>query len=663
MPDLGTVKYGRSTVLDGRRPNPDRADEASVTPVAAKTGAVEIGSTLRLQAWTPEGARAVLRGDRRPPDGVMVEVKIVGVELVAGALLPSEQDEGSILLTPAFARQYGDDIGVVDILHVKLRRGQADIASFKAGVERIAGGTPVHFQNIADDTAQVQRAIHLQAVALRLFALFAGVAALLILGQVLARQALASTDDQLTLAAMGLTRPQRWLATMLPPVATATVGAVLAGIVAVLGSPLTPLGIARDAEPQPGMAFDAATVLPGAAAVVVLLSLCVSVPAWRATRTVQAAGSAEAERPSRLVEGVARTGVPPSTVTGVRMAVGPGRGRSAVPTRAALAGTTLSVIALVTALTFATSLHKLIDSPRLYGWNWDALVGDVFFEDLADQVVPALSENESLAGFSTITLAEADISGVRTPAFGFEPNSGAVYPPIVSGRAPMQPDEIVLGSKTLRAAHRKVGDAVTVRVADNVARLRIVGRGVLPALSGGDIAGLGEGALLTGEGLARFVPDAPRSLFAVRYAEGVSDEEGRETLAPFEEGASVQTASPPKRVADFGRVDNLPFVLVGLLALIAGATLVHTLVSAVRRRRHDFAILKTLGFLRRQVSSTVVWQATTLTLVALGLGVPLGAAAGRWSWELFADQLGIVPEPTVPVLTVLLIIPTALLVA
>ncbi|HEX2064668.1 MAG TPA: FtsX-like permease family protein [Acidimicrobiales bacterium] len=663
VPDLRTAKHDRSKVLEGRRPDPDRADEASVTPVAAKSGAVEIGSTLRLQAWTPEGARAVLQGDRRPPDGVIVEVKIVGVELVPGALLPSEQDEGSILLTPAFARQYGDQIGLVDILHVKLRRGPADIASFKAGVERIAAGTPVQFQNIADDTVQVQRAIHLQAVALRLFALFAGVAALLILGQVLARQALASTDEQPTLAAMGLTRPQRWLATMLPPVTAALIGAALAGVLAVLASPLTPFGIARDAEPDPGMAFDATTVVPGVAAVLVLLGLFVAVPVWRATRTVAAAGSAGAERPSRLAEGVARTGVPPSAVTGVRMAVGAGGGRSAVPTRAALTGTTLSVIALVTALTFAESLHKLIDSPRLYGWNWDALVGDVFFEDLADQVVPGLSENESLAGFSTITLAEADIGGVRTPAFGFATNSGSVFPPIVSGRAPMQPDEVVLGAKTLRAVHRKVGDTVAVRVADNVARLHIVGRGVLPALSGGDIAGLGEGALLTGEGLARFVPDAPRSLFAVRYAEGVSDREGRASLAAFEEDAGVATASPPKRVADFGRVDNLPYVLVGLLGLIAGATLVHALVSAVQRRRHDFAILKTLGFVRRQVSWTVVWQATSLTLVALGLGVPLGAAAGRWSWELFADQLGIVPEPIVPVTTVLLTVPAALLVA
>jgi hypothetical protein len=63
------------------------------------------------------------------------------------------------------------------------------------------------------------------------------------------------------------------------------------------------------------------------------------------------------------------------------------------------------------------------------------------------------------------------------------------------------------------------------------------------------------------------------------------------------------------------------------------------------------------------VGGTVAWQATTLTLFALAAGLPLGAAAGRWSWNVFAGELGIVPEPTVPVLAVLLIIPLALIVA
>jgi ABC-type lipoprotein release transport system permease subunit len=83
--------------------------------------------------------------------------------------------------------------------------------------------------------------------------------------------------------------------------------------------------------------------------------------------------------------------------------------------------------------------------------------------------------------------------------------------------------------------------------------------------------------------------------------------------------------------------------------------LTHTLVSCVRRRRRDLAILKTLGFVRAQVSATVAWQATTIAAVALLAGIPLGIAFGRWAWRVVAAQLGVVSGPVLPLLTVLAI--------
>jgi predicted lysophospholipase L1 biosynthesis ABC-type transport system permease subunit len=68
----------------------------------------------------------------------------------------------------------------------------------------------------------------------------------------------------------------------------------------------------------------------------------------------------------------------------------------------------------------------------------------------------------------------------------------------------------------------------------------------------------------------------------------------------------------------------------------------------VRRRRHDLAILKALGFVRRQVSAAVAWQATTVALVALAVGLPLGVALGRWSWSLLADRIGVGAPPVTP---------------
>ena len=96
----------------------------------------------------------------------------------------------------------------------------------------------------------------------------------------------------------------------------------------------------------------------------------------------------------------------------------------------------------------------------------------------------------------------------------------------------------------------------------------------------------------------------------------------------------------PAEIANYGRLRTTPLVLAGVLAALAVATVTHALVASVRRRRRDFAILKTLGFARRQVSATVVWQASTMLVIALAVGLPLGVAAGRWAWTVVAEQLG-----------------------
>jgi ABC-type antimicrobial peptide transport system permease subunit len=100
-----------------------------------------------------------------------------------------------------------------------------------------------------------------------------------------------------------------------------------------------------------------------------------------------------------------------------------------------------------------------------------------------------------------------------------------------------------------------------------------------------------------------------------------------------------------------------------LLALAGAATLTHTLVTSIRRRRRDLAILKTLGFVRRQVNAAVAWQSTTVAILALLVGLPVGIAGGRLLWNVFADSLGVVPEPVVSVGGTLLLVPAVLIVS
>ena len=125
----------------------------------------------------------------------------------------------------------------------------------------------------------------------------------------------------------------------------------------------------------------------------------------------------------------------------------------------------------------------------------------------------------------------------------------------------------------------------------------------------------------------------------------------------------VQGPATPTDLVNFGRVQDLPFLLGVALSLLAMLTIIHLLLTSVRRRRRDFAVLRSLGLTRRQVRSAVGWQAGTLTAAALCLGVPAGILCGRVAWQVFAHQLGILPVIVLPVLALGVLVALAMALA
>ena len=89
----------------------------------------------------------------------------------------------------------------------------------------------------------------------------------------------------------------------------------------------------------------------------------------------------------------------------------------------------------------------------------------------------------------------------------------------------------------------------------------------------------------------------------------------------------------------------------------------NTLVTSVRRRRSDLAVLKSLGFVRRQTMAVVAWQATSFSVIALLIGIPLGIACGRWAWTIVSSGIGSSSPPSVPAGAVAIIVPVTLLLA
>jgi hypothetical protein len=455
-----------------------------------------------------------------------------------------------------------------------------------------------------------------------------------------------------------------------------SVGAAVLGVViAFLASPLMPIGLARVAEPYPGFSFDALVLGMGSAAAIVATGAIAAVSVWRTTAGRYAALEAAERRarPSFVAEKLSRAGLPPTLPTGARMALESGRGRTAVPARATIIGAALAVAAVTASLTVAASFQHLFDSPPLYGWNWDAALGNPYGGDVSKRILPKLEGNPLVAGYSGGNiLASVELSHSQESfdesTFGIDQIEGHVHPPVTEGRWPTGKREIALGTKTLQRLHADLGDTIQVAVgSETLSGVRIVGRAVFIDLGSG---GLGRGAGMSLQGLRVLVPDVQENIFMLDLAPGATSGELSKSLGDVSDtytllviGRTVEGDEVSSFLRDLRPVKRFPLLLAALLALAAVATIAHTLVTSIRRRRRDLAILKTLGFVRGQVSASVAWQATTLAVVSLLLGVPLGVIARRWAWTAFADQLGIVPAPAIPVIAVLLVVPATLVVA
>jgi ABC-type lipoprotein release transport system permease subunit len=657
---------GRPKMLSGRAPV--RADEAMVSFLVAEARHLHVGSHLTVHLLPK-----ITDPDAEPGPPRPVELRVVGIEARAGEFPP--QAEGAfrmVWFAPAFVKAHAGELAENNATAVRLKPGAGVFTSFLRETDRLGGGRPSAVYRFRDQAVNTQRSIHLQAVALWLLAALLGVTVALILSQLFFRQALLEARDHAALRALGMEREQLWAIGMGRAALIGVAAAIVAVVTALALSPLTPVGIARIAEPRPGFSADAAVLAIGALCTVALAVAAAAYPSWRAARPPSTADTARASAPNALSDALSRSSVPPPVAAGVRLALDPGRGRSAVPVRSTVFGAALGVGALAAALVFNGSLAHLLGTPRLYGVAWDARVtttaGGGGVADISAAVQRDPDVRDLAIGYVGVPL---QIGSERVDGIVLQTLSGSFEPRVVEGALPLGPDEILLGTRTLSRVHAKVGDRVPVTLlgVPGDVSLRVVGRGVMPSTS--DAAGLGTGASMSLEATRRLIstsatPPPPDNL-VVRFAPGVDPAAARARLSQLvgSFGPTFVVVGPdkPTDVVNFGRVQSLPLALAGLMAALAAATLAHLLVTSIRRRGRELAIVKTLGFVPRQVRTAVAWQATTLAVAAMAIGVPLGVAAGRWAWIVFARGLGIVPAPEVPILVLLLLVPGTVIVA
>jgi hypothetical protein len=657
-------------VLEGRLPNPARVDEGMVNEIFAENSGLGVGDTYdaylyKIQDVLPIADRARASG-RDPTDAELrplmtpVRFHITGLARTNGDIVVNEQDSNdTIFATPAFVRRYGSRAFIGGV-SVTLRDPARDTASFERALRRQFPDLNLDVQATTTQIATFARVVGPYGDALRLFALVAAIAGLFVVGQALARLISSDSADLETLAALGGTRRQRVLTCSLRSVVAVVVGTCVAVVIATALSPLFPVGRARDAEPAPGLRFDMPVLVLGALAMTALLLGIVVVTAYARVRRDALSREGAPFTPSRVAASLARARAPVGAVTGVRFAVQRDRRAAGSSLVGTLVGLVAAIVAITTALVFAANLDDLVTSPTRYGWTWDVLI-DSFNQEISPDLAHRAIADRDLAAIATGSRASLAIAGHSIPAYGFRQLRGRVPLAVTRGRMPRGAHEIALGAETLRAVGKDVGDTLSVPTAAGAPlRTKIVGQVLLPSLTVTGTSGLAEGAVLDAAAMEKRDPSAVPAFFLVDLSPGASV---RGVAARYGREANTFGARRPGDVLAYGHVRSTPLLLAGLLGVLGAGVLAHLLVTSIRSRRRDLAVLKTLGFTRRQIATTVAWLATTLVGLAVLFGIPLGLVAGRWMWRSFADDLGLASEVALPVLALVVLVAAALVLA
>jgi ABC-type lipoprotein release transport system permease subunit len=215
---------------------------------------------------------------------------------------------------------------------------------------------------------------------------------------------------------------------------------------------------------------------------------------------------------------------------------------------------------------------------------------------------------------------------------------------VLSGRLARGDDEIVLGRVAARRLKVDVGDDLAISGANGEVTFHVTGLAVIPSIEGGD--GVGEGGLVTLEGLRRLEPDAALGSATVRLRPGADDAFQR-LFAVF--GGGIGLPSAPPVVINIDRVRSTPFIVAGAVGALAVLSLAHQLITSARRRRRDLAVFRALGADGRWVGHVVHWQATVLVALVVVLAIPLGIAAGRVVFSAYIDRIGARDDLSIPV--------------
>jgi ABC-type lipoprotein release transport system permease subunit len=666
----------RPVVLEGRLADPSRDDEAVITTAFVETYGKGVGDTVTITLNTPEQVDKHFlpeeEGVETPPAGPVIETTIVGV--VRSPWFSDTQGGAIGQLTPSpgiFHEHPESFLGTQNLTHinalVRLEGGAAAVPEFREQLAEASGRRDIDFMYLAAEAKHIEDVAGFEADALMVFALAAFVAALFLVGQSVARYVGGGTRDLQVLLSIGMSPRHVRGAAAFGPTLAALVGAVIGVGIAVAGSSRFPIGTAEPFEPSPGRHADLTVLMAGLVLIPLLISAGAVLASRRASRSLVADGGGRRSWVGALT---ARTGAPVPLSVGASFALDRGRGAQSVPVYPALVGSIVGVLGVVAALTFAAGVGDASDHPERFGQvaqinTFVGFNGNDFAP--ADDLVPLLADDPDVVAVNNTRQGVVESGPVPVPAFVLDP-IGDMPVVVTQGRVPTAPDEVILAPRSAEETGVEVGGTIEMVGSKSTGSYRVSGIAFVPE---GSHNSYDTGAWMLPDTYDELITGFKFHTLHVVLRDGAEPDAVLERVTatisealdvPPEEVAQVfSPLAPPSRLAELEELQRLPLFLAGFLALLAVAAVGHALATAVRRRRHDLAVLRALGVTRWQSAATVLVQATLLALVGLAAGVPLGFALGRTLWRSVADTTPIEYVPPFAVWALALIAPVALL--
>lgn len=626
---LNTVE--RPVLLDGRIPNPSRADEVAVSPNFAERFDKGVGDRVTLHLYSAEQLDSY---DEGTPAGPMIESTIVGIIRSPWLHDTADNASGGLVPSAGLYEQYPENVvgttGAVNVnAVVRLIDGAAGVDEFQREFTRLTGIENADFQNLADAAQHTRDVTSFEARAMLLLALTALLASMVLLGLAISRYCAATFSDLEVLRAFGLTPAQIRLACTLGPASAAVGAVVLAGAGALWVSRWFPVGSAALVEPSPGTSFDPLVLLPPIIMVPLVAVIASLVSLRSARRTVESA-----ERISFV--DAATSNWPLTAALGTRFALSGRSTRGSASGRPALLGSILGITGVVAALTFAHGISDATNGFERFGQTYElATFLGAGGQDFVDPspTLATIAADPDVDGVLDATNDVARTDSGSVSLFSYSPVGDPIAVVVTEGRLPTTSSEIALAPLSADQAGVGTGDTITLDGPDGSATLTVTGIAFVPAgphngyASGGWVLPGAFDDLFDGFrfhfGLVSTTPGIDPGIVIDRLADEGID------LGP---GPII----PPAERGELAKLQTVPMLLAAFLALLGVGAVAHTLSSTARRRRHDVAMLRALGMRPRDSGAIVYVQAGVIALAGVVFGVPLGLVLGRTVWRSVA---------------------------